>query len=76
MGEPEKWAAEWWMRPVRMKVNDRSAGRQCDGEGVIELYIMLVLGTVLLLCIFKNTVFCGINERRSIIIIIIIITFM
>ena len=35
-----------------MKVNDRSAGRQCDSEGVIEVYIMLVLGTVLLCAIF------------------------
>jgi hypothetical protein len=35
-----------------MKVNDRSAGRQCDSEGVIEVYIMLVLGTALLNAIF------------------------
>jgi len=52
MGEPAIRAAEWWMKPVRMKVKDRSAGRQCDSEGVVEVYIMLVLGTVLLNAIF------------------------
>jgi hypothetical protein len=50
-----------------MKVNDRSAGRQCYSEGVIE-----VLGNVFLnaVFVFKNIIFCGINERRIIIIII------
>ena len=35
-----------------MKVNDRSAGRQRDSEGAIDVYMMLVLGTVLLNAIF------------------------
>ena len=30
----------------------RSAGRQCDNEGVMEVYIMLVFGTVLLNAVF------------------------
>ena len=51
-----------------MKVNDRSAGRQCDSEGVIEVSHYAGVGNCApkyYLYFFKTIILCGMNERRT-----------